>query len=62
MAIAKTPYVLTIIALLVVALSGLSIATVTVNKNISSSGRITTGPNLGVYSDSACSVPITAMY
>ncbi len=52
-----------IIALVVVAttLTAYTLATLNVNKNLSSSGTITTSPNLGVFSDSACTINMTAI-
>jgi hypothetical protein len=52
-----------VIALVVVAttLTAYTLATLNVNKNLSSSGTITTSPNLGVFSDSACTINMTAI-
>ena len=46
-----------LIALIIsaLALGTTSVAVITVNQNVGSSGSITTSPNLGIYSDSACS-------
>ena len=62
MAIAKTSkYLVVVLALAIMALSGLSIAAITVNQNISSSGTITASPNVSVYSDSACTNAISTI-
>ena len=53
-----TLIVLTIAA---IALAGLTIATITVKQNVPSSGTIAAGPNVGVYSNSACTNPITSI-
>jgi len=50
--------ILTIIA---VALTASTAAVLSVNQNVSSSGTITTTPNIGVYSDSACTTSMTSI-
>ena len=62
MAFAKTSK-LTVILLTVAALAVAitTIAAITVNQSISSSGTISTGPNVGVYSNSACTNAITSI-
>ena len=62
MAIAKvSKYLAVIFTVAAIALAGLSIAAVTVNKSVSSSGTITTGPNVAVYSDSACTDSVASI-
>lgn len=53
--------IILVIALVVVAsaLTALTLATLNPSKNIPSSGTITTSPNLGVFSDSACTANMT---
>jgi len=36
-------------------------AAITVNKDVTSTGAITTSPNIGVYSDAACTTPISSV-
>jgi hypothetical protein len=59
---AKTTKLL-IIGLIIsaLALSASTLAVLTVNKNLGSTGTITTTPNLGVYSDSACTQNVTTI-
>lgn len=54
----------TIVILLTVAALALTASTyaaITVNQSVNSIGTITTSPNLGVYSDSACTNAITSL-
>ena len=52
-----------VIALVVVAttLTAYTLATLNINKNISSSGTISTSPNIGVFSDSAHTINMTSI-
>ena len=50
-----------ILTVAAMAVAGLTIAAITVNQNVPSSGTITTGPNIGVYSNHACTNPITSI-
>ena len=50
--------ILTIIA---IALTASTAAVLTVNQNVPSSGTITTTPNIGIYSDSACTTSMTSI-
>jgi len=43
------------------ALTAITLATLNLNKNVASSGTITTSPNLGVYSDSGCTINMTSI-
>ena len=54
---------LTIIALTVgaIAIALTTLAAITVNQNVSSTGTITAAPNIGVYSNSACTTTITSI-
>lgn len=65
MATAKTSKYLLValasVALLAIALSGLSIAAITVNQKIPSSGTITAGPNVGIYANSACTTAVSSI-
>ena len=62
MAISKTSkYLVLILTAVIVALAGLTLAAVTVNQTLTSSGTITTGPNIGVFSDSACTNAVTSI-
>jgi hypothetical protein len=62
MAFTKNPKLL-IIILTAAALSlGVStMAAISVNQNVSSTGTITTSPNIGVYSDSGCTTNVTSI-
>jgi len=62
MAIAKASkltVILLTVAALAVALT--TIAAITVTQSVSSSGTVTTGPNVGVYSNSACTTAVTSI-
>jgi hypothetical protein len=52
-----------VIALTVLALTigTTTYAAISVNKNLSSSGSVTVSANLGVYSDSSCTTPLTTI-
>jgi hypothetical protein len=52
-----------VIILIVVALSLIAstVAVITVNQSVTSSGTITTSPNIGVYSDSGCTNNMTTV-
>jgi len=62
MALAKAPK-LTIIILTIaaIAVAGLTIGAVTINQNVPSSGTVTAGPNVGVYSNSGCTTLVTSL-
>jgi len=62
MVLTKNPKII-VVVLTVVALSlGVStMAAISVNQSVSSSGTITTSPNIGVYSDSGCTTNITSI-
>jgi hypothetical protein len=61
MAISTKASKILIIVLVVgaLALTTTTLAVITVNQNLSSSGSITTSPNIGVYSDTLCSQNMT---
>ena len=62
MAIAKTSKALVIIlTAAAMAVAGVTFAAITANQNVSSSGTVTAGPNVGIYSNSACTVPVTTI-
>ena len=62
MAIARKSTLLTIVFIAAaLALTVTTWAAVTVNQNISSTGSIATAPNIGVYSDSACTTSLTSI-
>jgi hypothetical protein len=62
MEIKKTSKVLIIVLTIVaLALTASTAAVLNVNQNIPSLGTITTTPNIGVYSDSACTTNITTI-
>jgi hypothetical protein len=54
---------LTVILLTVTAMivAGVTYAAITVNQNVNSNGTITTGPNVGVYSNSQCTNSISSL-
>jgi hypothetical protein len=61
MAIAvRTAKILTIVLIVsAFALTATTLAVLTVNQNVGSTGTITTSPNIGVYSDSGCTQNMT---
>jgi len=62
MAIAKTSKNLVIIlTVAAIALAGVTFAAITINSSVSSSGTITAGPNVGVYSNSACTTAVSSI-
>jgi hypothetical protein len=62
MKIAKISKLSTIIfTIIAVALTASTAAVLSVNQNVSSSGTITTTPNIGVYSDGACTTSMTSI-
>jgi hypothetical protein len=62
MTMAKAPKYLVIVLIVVAfALAASTLAAINVSQNMSSSGAILTSPNIGVYSDSACTTPVTTL-
>jgi uncharacterized repeat protein (TIGR01451 family) len=62
MAITKaSKYLVIVLTLAAFALATLTLAAINVSQNVSSSGTITTSPNIGVYSDSACTTNMTSI-
>jgi hypothetical protein len=61
MARAKGKYLVIILTIAACVLVGTTFAAITINQNLASSGTIQTGPNVGVYSNSACTLPITSL-
>ena len=62
MEIKKTSKVLiTVLTIVALALTATTAAVLNVNQNIPSLGTITTTPNIGVYSDSACTTNMTSI-
>jgi len=62
MAITKSSKLLVIILTVAAfALATLTLAAINVSQNVSSSGAIATSPNIGVYSDSACTTNMTSV-
>jgi hypothetical protein len=57
----KIAIALSALALIAIALTTTTYGALSTTKNVNSSGSITTSANLGVYSDSACSVPLTSI-
>jgi len=55
----KLTVILLIVAALAVAVT--TLAAITVNQNVSSLGTIAAGPNVGVYSDSACTTSLPSI-
>jgi hypothetical protein len=53
---------LTVILLTVAAMAvaGVTFAAITINQNVSSSGTVTAGPNIGVYSNSQCTSAVSS--
>jgi hypothetical protein len=62
MAIAKASKPIAIIlVILAFSVVASTLAAITVNQNVSSTGTITTSPNIGVYSNSGCTTNMTAV-
>ena len=62
MAVHKVQKILIIIlTVFAFSLSASTLAVITVNQNIGSSGTVTTSPNIGVYSNSACTSNLTSI-
>ena len=62
MAITKaSKYLVIVLTVAAFALATLTLAAINVSQNVSSSGTITTSPNIGVYSDSACTTNMTSI-
>ena len=62
MAMAKASKLLVVVLTVAAfALATLTLAAINVSQNVSSSGTITTSPNIGVYSDSACTTNMTSI-
>ena len=62
MATLKTSkYLVVLLTAAAIAVAGLTLAAITVNQGIQSSGTITAGPNVGVFSNSACTTAITSI-
>jgi hypothetical protein len=57
----KIAIALSVLALIAIALTTTTYGALSTTKNVNSSGSITTSANLGVYSDSACTVPLTSI-
>jgi uncharacterized repeat protein (TIGR01451 family) len=62
MAMAKaSKLVVIVLTVAAFALAALTLAAINVSQNVSSSGTIATSPNIGVYSDSACTTNMTSV-
>jgi hypothetical protein len=61
MAIVRGKYLVVILTIAACVLVGTTFAAITVNQNLASSGTIQTGPNIGVYSNSACTLAMTSL-
>ena len=62
MALAKTSKLAVILmTVAAIAVAGITFAALTANQNVPSSGTITSGPNVSVYSNSACNNPVTSI-
>ena len=62
MVIVKTSkYLVVILTAVAIALAGLTLAALTINQSVSSSGTVTAGPNVGVFSNSACTNAVTSI-
>jgi hypothetical protein len=57
----SSKYLAIALTVLAVVLTATTYAAINVNQNMTSSGSITTSPNIGVYSDSACTTSITSI-
>ena len=62
MATAKVSKLMVVILTIsAVAVAGLTFAAITINQNVGSSGTVTAGPNVGIFSDAACTQPVTTI-
>jgi hypothetical protein len=59
--IKSSKYLAIALTVLAVVLAATTYAAINVNQNVSSNGSISTSPNIGVYSDSACTTAITSI-
>ena len=57
----NSKYAVVLLTVAAIALAGLTVAAITVNQNVSSSGTIIAAPNVGVYSTSACTTAVTSI-
>jgi hypothetical protein len=55
------PVIITALVLIAMALTVTTYGAITVSKNLSSTGSINASPNLGVYSDSACTTTLSSI-
>ena len=62
MAIDKTlKLTATILIVAALAIAVITMAVITINQNVSTTGTITAGPNVGVFSNSACTTSLSSM-
>lgn len=62
MALAKnSKLAVVLLTIAAIAAAGITFASITTNQNVNSSGTVTAGPNVGVYSNSACTTPVTSI-
>jgi hypothetical protein len=59
--LAKPKLLIVILTVTALALGVSTMAAITVNQNVSSTGTITTTPNIAVYSDSGCTTSLTSI-
>lgn len=62
MALAKASKLAAILlTLTAIALAGLTFASLTTNQNVPSTGTVTAGPDIAIYSNSGCTTPVNAI-
>ncbi len=59
--IKTSKFVVIALTITAIVLTSTTVAVLTVNQNVSSSGTVSTSPNIGVYSDSGCTQNKTAI-
>jgi hypothetical protein len=59
--IKASKFVVIALTITAIVLTSTTVAVLTVNQNVSSSGTVSTSPNIGVYSDSGCTQNLTTI-
>ena len=61
LALAKAKLSVILLTVAAMAVAGITYAAITVNQNVASSGTVTAGPNVAIYSNSACTTPASSI-
>jgi hypothetical protein len=61
LALAKAKLSVILLTVAAMAVAGITYAAITVNQNVNSSGTITAGPNVAIYSNAQCTVPVSSI-